>query len=111
VFDDGAASEIEVEPPSRVLEEAVKELMNTGEGKMGRKLEVSLHHFSLMIQQEEGDEALSRMRASPRPSIECHRPALVQDRLRMLDSRVSYYRRFSGPEHSQHYSSTPMVPC
>jgi hypothetical protein len=58
VFDDGAASEIEVEPPSRVLEEAVKELMNTGEGKMGRKLEVSLHHFSLMIQQEEGDEAL-----------------------------------------------------
>lgn len=39
VFDDSAASVLE--PLSQVLESAIRELMEVGEGRMGRKLEVS----------------------------------------------------------------------
>lgn len=41
VFDDGAASTIIVDPPSAVLEHAVRELQGMGESNLGRKLEVS----------------------------------------------------------------------
>ena len=40
-FDDGAASTIIVDPPSKILEHAVRELQGMGEGNLGRKLEVS----------------------------------------------------------------------
>lgn len=40
-FDDSAASTIIVEPPSKILEHAVRELQGMGEGNLGRKLEVS----------------------------------------------------------------------
>lgn len=41
VFDDAAASTVDVEPPSRILEHAIQELQQMGEGKWQRKLDVS----------------------------------------------------------------------
>ena len=40
-FDDSAASTIIVEPPSKILEHAVRALQGMGEGNLGTKLEVS----------------------------------------------------------------------
>lgn len=40
VFDDSGASNVVVDPPSKVLEHAIEQLQDLGEGKLGKKLEV-----------------------------------------------------------------------
>ncbi|CDZ97004.1 Lysosomal trafficking regulator LYST and related BEACH and WD40 repeat proteins [Phaffia rhodozyma] len=50
VFDDSGASDVVIEPPSKVLEKAVSELQDLGEGKLEKKLEMLSDIYRSMVE-------------------------------------------------------------